>query len=308
RLADHRGRPARGRDRRRRGPHGQRLLRRALDRRAAPHVPRAHRRRDRLRPPRGRGRRGRLPRPPGDRAAGGRQRHVHRAGAVDAGARGPRRDQPRVRERDLPDPPRGALARGRRRPRARGALADVAGRAGARLGRARGEHGRPGAPGHDRRGARDRLLRGARRARPAPRRDGDLSMADDLELTEHATRNRAEWNALAPEYVAAGRAAWARRSPDWGMWSVPEEQLHILPDVRGADVVDLGCGTGYWCAWFARLGASPVGVDVSEAQLETARALQAEHGIEFPLLHASAEAPPFEDRSFDLVFSEYGAA
>jgi len=24
-------------------------------------------------------------------------------------------------------------------------------------------------------------------------------MADDLELTEHATRNRAEWNALAPE-------------------------------------------------------------------------------------------------------------
>ena len=92
------------------------------------------------------------------------------------------------------------------------------------------------------------------------------------------------------------------------MWSVPEEQVHILPDVRGSDVVDLGCGTGYWCAWFARLGASPIGLDVSEAQLETARSLQAEHGIEFPLLHASAEAPPFEDRSFDLVFSEYGAA
>jgi SAM-dependent methyltransferase len=133
-------------------------------------------------------------------------------------------------------------------------------------------------------------------------------MADDLELSEHATRNRAQWNAFAPDYVEAGRAAWARRSPDWGMWAVPEEQLHILPDVRGADVVDLGCGTGYWCAWFARLGANPVGVDVSEAQLETARTLQAEHGIEFPLHHASAEAPPFEDRSFDLVFSEYGAA
>jgi SAM-dependent methyltransferase len=133
-------------------------------------------------------------------------------------------------------------------------------------------------------------------------------MADDLELTEHATRNRAEWNALAPQYVEAGRAAWGRPSPDWGMWAVPEEQVHILPDVRGCDVLDLGCGTGYWCAWFARLGASPVGLDVSEAQLETARALQAEHRIEFPLHHASAEAPPFEDRSFDLVFSEYGAA
>ena len=57
-------------------------------------------------------------------------------------------------------------------------------------------------------------------------------------------------------------------------------------------MIDLGCGTGYWCAWFARLGARPVGLDLSEEQLATARELQAEHGIEFPLIHASAEAPP----------------
>jgi len=133
-------------------------------------------------------------------------------------------------------------------------------------------------------------------------------MADDLDLTEHAARMRAHWNQDAPNWVASGRAAWERRSPDWGMWHVPEDEVHILPDVRGSDVLDLGCGTGYWCAWFARLGANPIGLDASEAQLETARALQREHGIDFPLVHASAEAPPFEDRSFDLVFSEYGAA
>jgi SAM-dependent methyltransferase len=133
-------------------------------------------------------------------------------------------------------------------------------------------------------------------------------VADELELSEHAVRTREQWNAAAPDWVAAGRAAWERPRPDWGMWAVPEEQVHILPDVRGLDVIDLGCGTGYWCAWFARLGASPVGLDVSEEQLETARALQREHRIDFPLVHASAEAPPFEDRSFDLAFSEYGAA
>jgi SAM-dependent methyltransferase len=133
-------------------------------------------------------------------------------------------------------------------------------------------------------------------------------MPDDLELTEHAARTRAHWNADAPNWVASGRARWERRSPEWGMWDVPEEQVHILPDVRGCDVLDLGCGTGYWCAWFARLGANPVGVDVSEEQLETARTLQREHRLEFPLVHASAEAPPFDDRSFDIVFSEYGAA
>ena len=33
------------------------------------------------------------------------------------------------------------------------------------------------------------------------------------------------------------------------------------------------------------MGARPTGLDVSEAQLETARALQREHGVEFPLVH-----------------------
>jgi SAM-dependent methyltransferase len=130
----------------------------------------------------------------------------------------------------------------------------------------------------------------------------------DFELTEHAARTREAWNADAPDWVAGGRDKWARPAPDWGMWDVPEEEVHILPDVRGLDVIDLGCGTGYWCAWLARLGASPVGLDVSEAQLGTARALQREHGLDFPLVHASAEAPPFADGSFDLAFSEYGAA
>jgi SAM-dependent methyltransferase len=131
---------------------------------------------------------------------------------------------------------------------------------------------------------------------------------DDLNLTSHAARNRAVWNADAPNWVARGREAWASPTPWWGMWELPDEELKILPDVSGLDVVDLGCGTGYWCAWFHRLGARPVGLDLSEEQLATARELQAEHGIEFPLIHASAEAPPLPDASFDVVFSEYGAA
>jgi SAM-dependent methyltransferase len=128
------------------------------------------------------------------------------------------------------------------------------------------------------------------------------------QLSEHAALARAMWNEDAPNWVELGRANWARKSPHWGAWNIPEDELGILPDVRGLDVVDLGCGTGYWSAWLAQLGARPVGLDVSEAQLETARALQREHGLEFPLMHASAEAVPLPDGSFDLVFSEYGAA
>jgi ubiquinone/menaquinone biosynthesis C-methylase UbiE len=51
-----------------------------------------------------------------------------------------------------------------------------------------------------------------------------------------------------------------------------------------------------------------VGIDNSEKQLETARALQREHQLAFPLIHGSAESVPLPDASFDLAFSEYGAS
>jgi SAM-dependent methyltransferase len=148
-----------------------------------------------------------------------------------------------------------------------------------------------------------------RHVRIGPRaREYGRTIADELELSEHAARTREMWNADAPNWIELGRAAWASESPSWGIWQIPEKRARILPDVRGLDVLDLGCGTGYWCAWFARMDARPVGLDVSEAQLDTARACQREHGVEFPLVHASAEATPLPDGSFDLVFSEYGAA
>ena len=68
----------------------------------------------------------------------------------------------------------------------------------------------------------------------------------------------------------------------------PARQV-ALPDVAGKDVVELGCGTAYLSAWLARKGARVTGVDVTPAQLETARAMQVKFGLEFPLLEASAE-------------------
>lgn len=132
-------------------------------------------------------------------------------------------------------------------------------------------------------------------------------MSDDS-LTEHARRNRAAWDGFAAEFVEPGERCWASDDPSWGIWGVPEREVAILPDVRGLDVVELGCGTAYWSAWLARRGARPVGIDNSAVQLETASRLQREHGLEFPLVHGTAEATPFSDASFDLALSEYGAS
>jgi SAM-dependent methyltransferase len=127
---------------------------------------------------------------------------------------------------------------------------------------------------------------------------------------EHVCRNREYWDAEAARYVEEGREEWAPGAePTWGLFRVPESQLRLLPeDLRGLDVIELGCGTAYVSAWLARRGARPVGIDNSLAQLATARALQAEFGLEFPLHLGNAERTPFPDASFDFAISEYGAA
>jgi ubiquinone/menaquinone biosynthesis C-methylase UbiE len=130
-----------------------------------------------------------------------------------------------------------------------------------------------------------------------------------LPESEYVAVNRGIWTASNREYTdAEADRTWRAEEITWGMFGVPEADLDVLGDVDGLDVVDLGCGTGYFSAWLARRGARPVGVDVTPAQLETARRLQSETGIEFPLVEASAEDVPLPDESFDLAFSEYGAS
>jgi SAM-dependent methyltransferase len=124
----------------------------------------------------------------------------------------------------------------------------------------------------------------------------------------HQDVNRRMWANIAGEYADSARADWAAPEPHWGIWKIPEAQVGALPDVDGLDAVELGCGTAYFSAWLARRGARPVGVDQSPEQLATARAMQAEHDLQFPLLEADAEAVPLPDASFDFALSEYGAS
>jgi SAM-dependent methyltransferase len=129
------------------------------------------------------------------------------------------------------------------------------------------------------------------------------------QLPEHVQHNREYWDGMAADWVAPGERAWRDNELTWGIFQIPQSQAPMVPDdVTGLDVIELGCGTGYVSSWLARRGARPVGIDNSAGQLATARRLQQEHGVEFPLLHGNAEAVPYPDESFDLAVSEYGAA
>jgi SAM-dependent methyltransferase len=131
---------------------------------------------------------------------------------------------------------------------------------------------------------------------------------DPTKLTLEEARNRESWNADSatyqedhgPQLALSGGAAW-------GVWQFPESELRVLGEVADKDVLEFGCGAAQWSIALAKLGARPVGLDLSERQLEHARRLMAEARVDFPLIHGSATAVPLPDASFDIVFCDHGA-
>ena len=62
--------------------------------------------------------------------------------------------------------------------------------------------------------------------------------------------------------------------------------------------LDVGTGTGIFAEGFARRGLEVAGIDVNPAMIEAARRLVPDGRFR----HAPAEAIPYAERSFDLVF------
>jgi ubiquinone/menaquinone biosynthesis C-methylase UbiE len=136
-------------------------------------------------------------------------------------------------------------------------------------------------------------------------------MADDDPtrngLTAHAARNQASWDASSDDYQKRNGAFLAASGGHaWGTAQIPEAELHVLGEIAGRDILELGCGAAQWSIALALGGARPVGLDISARQLEHARRLMAEAGVVFPLVHASAEEVPLPDASFDIVFCDHG--
>lgn len=76
-------------------------------------------------------------------------------------------------------------------------------------------------------------------------------------------------------------------------------------DLRGAGVLDYGCGDGKFSLRLANLGARVVGVDISPKLIEQARASASNvglNGLSPQFIVGDAHHAPFDDNSFDYVF------
>ncbi len=93
----------------------------------------------------------------------------------------------------------------------------------------------------------------------------------------------------------------------YGAGTPTENELQLVGDPQGRDVIDVGCGGGQNTIAFKRAGAARVvGIDQSTEQLEFARGLAASEGIDVEFLKSAVETlDPVPDASFDAAFSSY---
>jgi SAM-dependent methyltransferase len=76
----------------------------------------------------------------------------------------------------------------------------------------------------------------------------------------------------------------------------------LLPDMRGLNLVDLGCGFGWFCRWARTQGAITVlGVDLSEKMLVRAQATTSDDAISYE--RADLESLSLPKGAFDLAYS-----
>lgn len=122
--------------------------------------------------------------------------------------------------------------------------------------------------------------------------------------------NRTYWDGSAAAYLADHGSFLGDSRFIWCPEGVDEEDVHLLGDVSGRDVLEVGCGAGQCSRWLAAAGASATGVDFSQGMLDEATALQSRRPSDAPsptLVLGDARKLPCSDDSFDIACSSYGA-
>lgn len=130
--------------------------------------------------------------------------------------------------------------------------------------------------------------------------------ATDAAATARA--NRDWWDGEADAYHAEHGEFLGDADFVWCPENLREADAHLLGDVRGLRVLEVGSGGAMCSRWLAAAaGARPVAADLSAGMLRHARAAAARTGVAVPLVQADAQLLPFRDGVFDVAFTAFGA-
>lgn len=85
-------------------------------------------------------------------------------------------------------------------------------------------------------------------------------------------------------------------APEWASLS------KLLPDLKNLNIIDLGCGYGWFCRYAREQGATRItGIDVSEKMLTKARSMTSDSAITYSI--ADMEQLKLPESTFDLAYS-----
>ncbi|MGV8967800.1 MAG: class I SAM-dependent methyltransferase [Cellulomonas sp.] len=118
---------------------------------------------------------------------------------------------------------------------------------------------------------------------------------------------RGWWDANALEYLDEHGDFLGDADFCWCPEGLREADAHLLGDVRGCDVLEVGAGAAQCSRWLRGQGSRSVATDVSHGMLAAGQALDRATGVPVPALQADARALPFADGSFDCAFTAFGA-
>ncbi len=141
-------------------------------------------------------------------------------------------------------------------------------------------------------------------APPPPVADVRRRGAGDAETV---VANRRWWDAQAPGYYDEHGTFLGDDRFVWCPERLDEADAHLLGDVAGRRVLEVGCGAAQCSRWLQGAGAQVVATDLSAGMLHRSRLIDAGRDRPVPLAQADATRLPFADASFDLACSAYGA-
>ncbi|HEY0775899.1 MAG TPA: class I SAM-dependent methyltransferase [Nocardioidaceae bacterium] len=125
--------------------------------------------------------------------------------------------------------------------------------------------------------------------------------------SETLRANRRDWDAYADEYQETHGKFLGDVRFIWSPEGVDEAEFRVLRYIYGRDILEIGCGAAQCARWLQTRGAHAVGLDISHRQLQHSRRIDEATKVPVPTVCATATALPFQDRSFDVAFSAFGA-
>ncbi len=129
------------------------------------------------------------------------------------------------------------------------------------------------------------------------------------QVTDRESRyaNRRWWDADADAYQAAHGDFLGDVDFVWCPEGLREADAHLLGEVAGATVLEVGAGAAAIARWLSTKGANVTALDLSAGMLRHAALAANQTGVRVPLVQADASALPFAPASFDIACTAFGA-